>query len=77
MSRSAVYGYDQRTEIFGTDGMVAVGNEFAHEGIVSTRDGVLHSKLKHSFPQRFHHAFAAELDALGGVILGKQKWPVT
>src|ERR687895_2530371 len=38
-SRRAVYGYDQRVEVFGADGMAASENPLAHSGIVRTADG--------------------------------------
>ena len=77
MSRSAVYGYDQRCEIFGDKGLISVGNEHAHSTVVSNAEGVLSSRLKHSFPQRFHQAFASELDAFADTLLLDKPWPVT
>jgi myo-inositol 2-dehydrogenase/D-chiro-inositol 1-dehydrogenase len=77
MSRSATYGYDQRCEIFGSAGLVSVGNESAHSAVLSNVDGVMKSKLKHSFPQRFNQAFASELDAFANTLLLDTPWPVT
>ena len=78
LSRSASYGYDQRCEIFGTDGMVQVGNVPEHTAVVSTATGVQHARLQHSFPQRFHQAFAMELDAFADTLLVEgTTWPVT
>ena len=77
MSRSATYGYDQRCEIFGDQGMVAVRNEHANTAVLSNAEGIHHSKLKHSFPQRFEQGFASELDAFADTLLLKQPWPVT
>jgi len=76
LSRSASYGYDQRCEVFGTDGLLRMGNEYANTTVLSNSNGVNHSKLKHSFPQRFQQAFASELDAFADVILLGEKWPV-
>ena len=76
LSRSASYGYDQRCEVFGTDGLLTMGNEYANTTVLSNSNGVSHSKLKHSFPQRFQQAFASELDAFADVILLGKKWPV-
>lgn len=77
MSRSATYGYDQRCEIFGDGGLVSTGNEHAHSTVLSNSHGITHAKLKHSFPQRFNEAFAAELDAFASTLLNDTAWPVT
>lgn len=77
MSRSATYGYDQRCEVFGDKGLVSLGNEYTHATTLSNHDGVLQSKLKHSFPQRFQQAFAKELDAFADTLLLGTPWPVT
>ena len=77
MSRSACYGYDQRCEIFGTAGLVKVENEPSNTSILSNKEGVHQSRLKHSFPQRFHSAFTAELDAFADCILQETPWPIT
>ncbi len=36
-SRQAVYGYDQRVEVFGSAGSVVAGNKIAHRGHASQR----------------------------------------
>ncbi len=77
MSRSATYGYDQRCEIFGNKGLVSLNNEFAHSTTISNQDGLHFSKLKYSFPQRFHQAFGNELDAFVDNLLLGTPWPVT
>jgi myo-inositol 2-dehydrogenase/D-chiro-inositol 1-dehydrogenase len=77
MSRSATYGYDQRCEIFGDGGLISTHNKHAHSVVLSNGGGVLHSKLKHSFPQRFNQAFASELDAFCSTLLLGTPWPVT
>jgi len=77
MSRSATYGYDQRCEIFGTDGLVSITNVHEHTMVFSSHSGVQKARLQHSFPQRFHQAFAAELDAYADSLLHNIPWPVT
>ena len=77
MSRSACYGYDQRCEIFGSEGLASVNNEFAESSIVSNASGVHQSRLKHSFPERFDAAFTAELGAFVNCILDEDlQWPI-
>lgn len=77
MSRSAVYGYDQRCEIFGTEGLINVANVPEHTAVVSNRTGIRHSRLQHSFPQRFQQAFGLELDAFANTLIDGAPWPVT
>lgn len=77
MSRSAQYGYDQRTEIFGTGGLAAVGNQHANSSIIATNQGYQQPKLKHSFPERFNQGFNSELEAFADSILLDKEWPVT
>lgn len=85
MSRSAVYGYDQRCEIFGTDGLCSIQNVHEHATVLSTVDGVSKSRLQHSFPERFHEAFRLELEAFADILdsrrsrntAGASLWPVS
>lgn len=77
MSRSASYGYDQRCEIFGTEGLLCVGNEHANCTVMSDKSGIHQSRLKHSFPERFNAAFGAELEAFAETILNNSTWPIT
>ncbi len=39
-SRQAVYGYDQRVEVFGSEGMVAVSNDLPDTHVYSNANGV-------------------------------------
>ena len=77
MSRGSTYGYDQRCEIFGSNGLVQVGNELLHATTTHNIEGSQRSQLKHSFPQRFREAFEAEVDAFADVALNENAvWPV-
>lgn len=76
MSRSASYGYDQRCEIFGTEGLASVNNEFADSSIISNKGGIQQARLKHSFPERFDAAFAKEIDVFTDCILENTTWPI-
>lgn len=76
MSRSACYGYDQRCEIFGSEGLACVNNEFAQSSVISNAGGVHQSRLKHSFPERFEAAFGQELESYADCILEGTKWPI-
>lgn len=76
MSRSASYGYDQRCEIFGSEGLASVNNEFADSSVISNEGGIQQSRLKHSFPERFDAAFAKELDVFADCIIENAEWPI-
>ncbi len=57
-SRQAVYGYDQRAEVFGSKGMVATGNDTASAAVISNVDGVTGEKPLHFFLERYMDAYA-------------------
>ena len=40
-SRRAVYGYDQRVEVFGSEGQVVVGNHTSHQAVYSNGQGFM------------------------------------
>lgn len=60
-SRKAVYGYDQRVEVFGSEGMVAVSNNYPESHVYSNADGVSSSKPLFFFLERYTESFIAEL----------------
>jgi len=60
-SRHAVYGQDQRFEVFGSAGSIAVDNTRATFVTTSTTDGVVSEKLHGSFGDRYQEAFVAEM----------------
>ena len=59
-SRKAVYGYDQRVEVFGSKGSVAIGNDTLSTAVVSDADGVTAEKPKYFFLERYMGAFTEE-----------------
>lgn len=60
-SRQAVYGYDQRAEVFGSKGMVAVSNDSASSAVLSTADGITGEKPLYFFLERYMEAYAKEI----------------
>eukprot|EP01067_Filipodium_phascolosomae_P009180 Filipodium_phascolosomae@DN8117_c0_g1_i1.p1 len=60
-SRIAVYGYDQRVEVFGEDGMVCAQNAPQHNVRIFGKDSIKDSTYKQSFPQRYGKAYETEL----------------
>lgn len=60
-SRKAVYGYDQRAEVFGSKGMVAVNNDTTSSAVISNADGVTGEKPLFFFLERYMAAYAKEV----------------
>jgi myo-inositol 2-dehydrogenase / D-chiro-inositol 1-dehydrogenase len=60
-SRRAVYGYDQRVEVFGSAGMVAVSNRTPDNHVYLNAESVSSAKPQYFFLERYQEAFVAEL----------------
>jgi myo-inositol 2-dehydrogenase/D-chiro-inositol 1-dehydrogenase len=76
-SRQAVYGYDQRVEVFGSLGMIAAENNTPDRTILSDKNGV-HSALPlHFFLERYNESYAAEMCAFVQCIQDDTPPPVT
>ncbi len=60
-SRRAVYGYDQRVEVFGSEGMVAVSNNTPDTAVYSDAEGVHSSLPLFFFVERYTEAYVAEM----------------
>lgn len=60
VSRNAVYGYDIRTEVLGSDGGLVIGKLQQTSTLVMTRDGITHDTVPY-FMERFGDAYAAEI----------------
>jgi len=60
-SRKAVYGYDQRLEIFGSEGMAKVDNNAPDNHDYYSRDGVHASLPLNFFMDRYIEAYANEI----------------
>lgn len=62
-SRQAVYGYDQRAEVFGSAGAVEAQNKTPHNTIHSTATGVQQAKPLYFFLERYMDSYVAEMRA--------------
>jgi len=60
-SRTAAYGYDQRVEVFGEQGMATAHNQLESTVVVADAAGHLHPPSQWSFPQRYKHTYTTEL----------------
>jgi myo-inositol 2-dehydrogenase/D-chiro-inositol 1-dehydrogenase len=76
-ARRAAYGYDQRLEILGSDGQIAVGNVTENLIVTSTKAGVTAAKPVHFFLERYHAAYATEWGAFVEAALDGAPVPVS
>ena len=60
-SRKAVYGYDQRLEVFCSNGTAMAGNEAETTAIKGNRDGFLSAKPPYFFMQRYAPCYVEEV----------------
>jgi len=60
-SRQAVYGYDQRLEVFCSNGTAMANNEFENASVMGTPGGFLSAKLPHFFMQRYAPCYVEEV----------------
>lgn len=71
-SRRAPYGYDQRVELLGSEGMLEARNEIENTVVRSTLAGVSSAKPLHFFLERYMRAYAIEWSAfVESVVDGK------
>lgn len=68
-SRQAVYGYDQRIEVFGNNGMVQVENQKPTNVKVSTNASVTEDKPMYFFLERYNEGYIAEIHDFAQSIL--------
>ncbi len=61
-SRRAAYGYDQRFELLGSDGMLSCGNHPVSEVVHWTAQGIVRDLPEPFFLQRYKEAYRLELD---------------
>ncbi len=76
-SRQAVYGYDQRVEVFGSKGYVEVENDFPNSAKLSTAEGVTRDKPQYFFLERYKMSYIEELKAFVDAVAKDKEPPVT
>ncbi|MDK2809985.1 MAG: myo-inositol 2-dehydrogenase / D-chiro-inositol 1-dehydrogenase [Petroclostridium sp.] len=76
-SRKAVYGYDQRVEVFGSKGCVTVSNDTPSSAVLSTVEGVMSEKPKYFFLERYMDSFVQEMKDFFDAIVNNKETPVT
>lgn len=76
-SRRAAYGYDQRVEILGSEGLLQAQNMLENTVVKSTTSGVTGAKPTYFFLERYMPSYAAEWAAFVEVVKGGGVVPVT
>jgi myo-inositol 2-dehydrogenase/D-chiro-inositol 1-dehydrogenase len=72
-SRQAVYGYDQRVEVFGSEGMAASENQPVHAAIVRDRTGVHGATLPYPFLDPYATSYVAEWNEFVAAVSGGRR----
>ncbi len=75
-SRRAAYGYDQRAEVFGSNGMVATLNDTLSSAVVSDANGVTGEKPLFFFLERYMQSFTDEVMQFVDAIENDKEVPV-
>ncbi len=76
-SRRAVYGYDQRVELLGSEGLLQAQNMLQNTVVKSTTGGVTGAKPTYFFLERYMPAYAAEWNAFVEAVTEGKPFPVT
>jgi len=76
-SRQAVYGYDQRAEVFGSKGVVSIANNTPDTHVYGTTDGFHAAKPLHFFLERYAESFLQEMREFADCVRTGATPPVT
>ena len=77
VNRLAAYGYDQRIEAFGSNGMLQAENRSPLATILATPAGFMRPPIEHSFPTRYREAYRIELETFRDCVLNQAPLPIT
>jgi myo-inositol 2-dehydrogenase/D-chiro-inositol 1-dehydrogenase len=75
-SRKAVYGYDQRVEMFGSEGMVTVTNNTPDSHILCDRVGIHTALPLNFFLERYTESYLREMRAFVQAVVNQTPVPV-
>ena len=76
-SRQAVYGYDQRLEVFGSEGAVQDENDIPNTVHISRADGTTYGTAYQVMWDRYTQAFIDEMKAFADSVINDKVPPVT
>lgn len=75
--RQAVYGYDQRVEAFGSEGVISTENITANRTVVGNRSGFASPLPLNFFMDRYTESYIAEMREFIDSVLNDRTPPVT
>jgi len=75
-SRKAVYGYDQRAEVFGSKGSARIENDTPSTVMVSTSERIESEKPPYFFLERYMDSFAEEIKSFVNTLENNDEVPV-
>lgn len=76
-SRRAVYGYDQRVEVFGSGGAVHTANNYPNSATFSTSRGISRDLPLNFFMQRYTESYAVEIERFVDAVVNRGPAPVS
>ena len=76
-SRQAVYGFDQRVEVFGSKGSISTENRTQFQTVLKTSQGVVTDKPMDFFLERYKESYKAEIEEFIRVIREDRQAAVT
>lgn len=76
-SRQAAYGYDQRLEVFGSEGMAQADNHLRDTHILSDKSGGHSARPMDFFMDRYRDSYRYEMEAFIRAMTEKQPPPVS
>jgi len=76
-SRKAVYGYDQRVEVFGSSGCASADNNYPNTTVISDARRVHRDLPLYFFLERYNESYIAEMKAFVACVLEDKTPPVT
>jgi len=75
-SRKAVYGYDQRLEVFGSKGMAIADNNYPNNHSLFTSERVSGDLPLHFFLERYQESYVKEMKAFSEALQPGKEMPV-
>jgi predicted dehydrogenase len=76
-SRQAVYGYDQRVEVFGSGGVVTADNNYPNTALISDAQRVHRDLPLNFFMERYVESYVNEMRAFVDCVVNDTPPPVT
>lgn len=76
-SRKAVYGYDQRAEVFGSKGCISTANNYPNTATIQTKDDISRDLPLNFFMDRYVDSYLEEIEQFVQAVLTKAPVPVS